>query len=294
MNEKLKQKKQIKANLKAEKKNEDIVKRLKALNYNQEHYDELRNELIQNAKKISNDILENYYLPENFDFNKLNFELIRPVHLQDTILPYSNKQLSDLISMPKIAINELINENDKGRNVHATFLLGKQNDKYVLFLLSIDKSPGYENDFIDFHIRLCAYVQGKTWLNLLRLDSFGNPHRNFIANDKVASYNEVWQARTPHLHRADEKCIVLSKNPNYTIAHELDFLDYSSNMYNDKFLFKKCMDYFLKLTNTKININPLVKNDYHYNFSKPLFEFNTSQIENLKDIKSKEGGVLNF
>ena len=209
-----------------------------------------------------------------------------PVNLQKVLLPFTNEQIENLIKMPKVAINDVYNFNYRGGNTHAVYLLGKENNKFVLFVLRIDKSCEYKDDFIDFHIKLDACIQGKTWLTLLRLDSIGKKHPNYIVNGKVCVNNsQVEFAICPHLHKCTQECQVISEALDYLTASELDFVDYNNLNLNDKNFFKQCMQKFLEQTNINLKINKKVENNYHYNITNPLFDYETPQIYKPKDCK---------
>ena len=248
-----------------------------------------KHKVIKEAKKIYGDnIFDDIYLPKNYNLENLDVDLAKEYDLQECKLPFDEKTIKTLIKMPKILVNEVFNFNHKGKSIHGSFLIGKNNGKYCLFLLKIINSSEH-NDFSDFSIKLDACIQGKAWLSLLRLDSSGNPHPNYIKDGKVVKTpNDLTFVRTPHLHKTDYITQILADTKSYSLATELPFFDYENQNVTDKYMFKKIVNYFLKNCNIKAKINEVVKNDYLYSKTKPLFDYDIPYINKPDDLNDKE------
>lgn len=282
MNKKYKNKKHLKSKKTQHDYAQRAYKTLEEMQYNELVFDDIERQVKNSAKKLyGNDIFDNYYLPDNFNFYKLTPDMIRPHNLQEHLLPYSNKQIDNLIKMPKIAINKPISFNSQGRHIDAIFLLGQENAKNVLYVLKIGRSCQYNCEFNDFHLELYAYVQGKTWLSLLRLDSMGYTHLNYIVNGKVAKSNEeVTRARTPHLHKCTYECQVLTNRLGYSLAEELDYINYSKLHYG-KEMFLTCLNNFTKLCNADVKFDQRTS----------LFDKNYVKVNKKKDLKEIEWNI---
>ena len=264
-------------------------KHLNAMRSNEIDFDEVEYKAIKDAKEYYGDsIFDDIYLPENYDLSCLDTEVLpKKFDLQEMKLPFDNKTIQNMIKMPKILINNVFCFKDKGKLIHGSYLLGKNDGKYALFLLKIESSCEYKN-FSKVSIKLDACIQGKAWFSLMRLDSVGHPHPNYVKNNKVVDNEEdLTYARTPHLHRADYYTQVVTDTLSYSLAKELPFFDYDKNV-SDKFMFKKFVNYFLKTCNIKAKIYDNVKKDYFFSETQPLFDYDVPNIDKPKDIEGME------
>ena len=204
-------------------------------------------------------------------------------------MPFDDELIENLIKMPKKMLDKVFCYSDRGKLIHGAFLVGKQGDKYAMFMLKIVKDC-QSNDFSDVSIKLDLCVQGKAWLNLLRLDTIGNYHPNYIVDGKVVSkQSEMTYARPPHMHKYDYLTQVISDTHQYMLAQELPFFDYQNDSVSDKFMFKNFVNYFLEFTNTSADINKILTNNYHFTQSQPLFtNNNTIKANKIKDLDGVE------
>ncbi len=262
------------------------MKNLDLIKDNSKNYDQLYNQLIEEAKqKLGNNIFTDFQLPINFSLNNLDDSIFKRRNLQTMALPFSNKIFELLIKMPKKAINDVYNFNNKGYNVTGIYLVGKYNDKPILFALNVNRFLTYK-DYLNFSIKLDVCIGGKTWLQLLRLDSSGDSHPNFFEGKSVCQdESKIIYAKTPHLHINSQENEVLSYNIiDYSPAIELDF-NFKNFRSDDKTLLKNCFEYFKKYANIDIEINKEIENDYHYDFNKPLYDYSKiNQVYSVKEL----------
>ena len=266
-------------------------KQIAAMASNLLDLDEAEKRAIKEAKETyGDDILDTVFLPKDYNFSKIDaFEESRHRNLQKCKLPFDDELIDSLIKMPKKMINQVFCYIDRGKLIHGAFLVGKQGDKYALFMLKIIKDC-QSTDFSDVSIKLNLFVQGKAWLNMLRLDTMGNYHPNYIVNGKVASkQSELTYARPPHMHRYDYLTQVISDEHQYLLAHELPFFDYQKDSVSDRFMFKNFINYFLEYTNADVDLNKLLKNDYHFTEKQPLLsDTNAIKANKIKDLDGVE------
>ncbi len=260
---------------------------------NEMDFDEKENIAKNEAKEIYGDtIFDDIYLPSNFNLHSIDAQDIAKKYIvQECRMPFSDETINNMITMPKKAINEVFSFNHNGKSIHGTLLLGEKDGKHVLFLLKIESNCQHK-DFSNFSIQLHACVQGQAWVNLLRLDSSGHPHPNYLYNGHVAKKeSEVTYARTPHLHKIDYITQVVTDSLSYSLAEELPFFNYDLENVTDKFMFKKMVNYFLNLCNAKVDINEQVQDDYLYSMSQPLFSCDIPDIRRPGDLdNSWDGG----
>ncbi len=261
------------------------MKSLSLIKENSKNYDKLRNELIKKAEhKFGKNIFTDFQLPIDFSLNNLDDSIFRNRTTQTLPLPYSNEIFELLKKMPKKAINDVYNFNNKGYNITGVYLIGKYDNKPVLFAFNICRFLAYK-DYLNFSIKLDVCVGGKTWLQLLRLDSYGPSHPNYFQNKKVCQKeSEVQYVKTPHLHINSQENEILTHNIiDYSPAIELDF-NFENFRSDDKTLLKKCFEYFKKYANIEIEINKKIENDYHYDFNNPLYDYSRiSQVYSVKE-----------
>ena len=256
---------------------------------NELDFDGVERRVEKEAKEYYGDtIFDDIYLPSNYNLQNLDIYEARKFDLQECQLPFSDETINNLVKMPKILINEVFNFNHNGKSIHGSYLLGKHEGKYVLFLLKIESSCEIDN-FTKFSIKLDACIQGKAWLTLMRLDSSGHQHPNYIKDGKVVKkQSDMTYARAPHLHQADHITQILTDTKSYTLARELPFFDYEKDSVSDKYMFKKIVDYFLGTCNIKAKINDLVKDDYFYSKTQPLFDYDVPNINKPSDLDGRE------
>lgn len=228
------------------------------------------------------DVLKNYYLPENFNFNKLDkFEIATP-RLQKYKLPFKNKDIEIMLKMPKVQISTPKISYYQGKIYHSVYLVGNNNGEKMAFMLSVEYRKERSSYPCDFHIKLDALVGGKTWFSLMRIDSIGCPHPNYFKDGKPCeTFTEVEKIRTPHLHTTSYEAQMFTDMTHYSNAEEIDGIDYENISYKDGTLFSKLMQIFLQKCNAKVNFKPLT-NDYldidTENVFKPLVDFDSEVI----------------
>ena len=260
-------------------------KTLKMFQENQSNYNDLKSDLIRQAKVVlGDDFLTNYYLPKNFNLYSLNDEHFRSRTSQELSMPFCNDIFSRFLKMKKYAINDVYMFNQKSKNIHGVYLIGKENGKNVLFCLTIVKNIA-EDDFLDFTIKLDVCIKGKQWLNVIRLDSFGPSHPNYIINGKVVDMEEeVTFAKTPHLHRNSEEVqVIANKNLDYSPAMELNNINFLNKSSEDSSIFKSCFNMFLNYSNIDFIINKKIDKDYKYSFKNVLFDYNKIKYVNYPE-----------
>ncbi len=209
------------------------------------------------------DVLNNYFLPSNYDFTNIDDIGPTSVHrLQEYKLPFKNEDINIMLNMPKIQISSQKTCSSLGKIYHSVFLVGKYKDKKMLFLLAVEYHPIKNTAPMDFQIKLDAYVGGKTWFSLLRLDSIGNPHLNYFKNNvPCKNLQDIRKVRTPHLHIASYESQLYTDTTHYSNAEEIDFVNYNKINFEDGTLFYKLMQFFIKKCNAKVNVAP-IKNKY--------------------------------
>ena len=263
-----------------------INSHLKSMQENEKHKDELLKQIKEEVKAKYGDILDDYFLPQNFEFGLVDENDVIESHLQQDRLPFTNDQIKEMIDMPKQAINDSYNLYADGKHVHGTFLIGTLNGKHALFSLKIEKPRKYDDDFADFHIKLDILVGGQTWFELLRIDSQGNEHPNYIKDGNVvSSFDEVEKANPPHIHITNHECQILAGNHKYSLAYQTDKYLNLANIDN-KDLFKSHMQKFIKMANIDLEINKNISDDWHFKINNPLFDMeNVKYADNLQDLE---------
>ena len=228
------------------------------------------------------DVLNNYYLPENFNFNKLDkFEIITP-RLQKYKLPFKNSDIEIMLKMPKVQVSTPKISYSNGKIYHSTYLVGSNDRGRMVFLLSVEYRKDRSSYPCDFHIKLDALVGGKTWFSLMRIDSLGASHPNYFKDGKPCeTYADVEKVRTPHLHTTSYEAQMFTDMTHYSSAEEIEGIDYENIIYKDGKLFTKLLQIFLKKCNAKVNLRDL-SNEYldidNENVFKPLVDFDSEVI----------------
>ena len=258
-------------------------KRLTKMALNEFNFDDSERDAVKEAINLFGEtILTDPYLPYHFNLRKINAEEVaKKFNAQECKMPIEDDLIEELLQMPKISINEVFNFNHRGKSIHGTLLLGKKDGKYVLFLLKIESNCTHKN-FSDVSIQLHVCLQGEAWVNLLRLDTSGHTHPNYIVNGKVVK-GKIPEARTPHLHKADYLTQVLTDSISYSLAEEIPVFDYETEHVDDKFMFKRLVNYFLDICNANIEINQQVSEDYFYSKTQPLFSYDVPDIYHPED-----------
>ena len=182
----------------------------------------------------------------------------------------------------------MYNDGD-GYNIYCAYLKGVDtNGKEVLFAFSITRPSRYfkDGEYFKFGMKLDMLVAGKEEgaVNLMRYDSEGEPHPNYVVNGKVVkSESEATFIPTPHFQKNSHKNIVLtnkaSANTNvkisdYTPAEATPKEFTQMRDMQDKSFFKASMDAFVKSANMNVTFND--SKYYGYDFNNLLFLFNQS------------------
>ena len=259
---------------------------LNTINQRNNNYTSLKNDLIKQAKQTyGEDIFSKLWLPEDYELNALTKDHFEQRYYQQTALPYSNEQFSNMFASQKTLINTPFMFNHKGKNVFGVYMLGKHNGKAVLYALTVIRDPKFKNKFT---IKLDVCPQGKVWLELARLDSEGPRHPNFfIAGQPAQTKNDITYAPTPHFHKQSEQAQVLfCDDLTYTTAQDLSNVIDVSKSHTDNTFFKNCFDWFVDKTNINIHLNKNLSGDYDYSFSTPLVDYNsTVYVDTPNDFK---------
>ena len=263
----------------------DKSKYIEELHERERNYVNLRAEQVEKAKTMyGENILEDYSLPKNFDLTNLNENDVCVRIDQTCPIPYSNKAFHEFINMPKKVINNIFIKNNKGKNVQGMFLLGKDsNGKYTLFALTIIREIKNPKEY---NIKLDVCPQGKTWINVLRIDNEeGLTHPNYLSYGHTVSHTEkINRIPTPHLHVNNQLSQVLFYDDlTHTEAASLTHLIKDKDIKNDAGLIRmlKCM---LNIGNIDVKLIENVDTSMLGNY---LFSFeNVHQI--TKTAKAQE------
>lgn len=152
--------------------------------------------------------LNKYYLedPCEFDYDKLsNSRHFESRHAQNIPMPFKMEEVIRLAKLPKHRINRIESIYENGKNGFGTFLLAREGDKFTLFSFSLVADSQENAKYTNFHVKLDICVGGKEWMPLIRYDSSGQKHPNYIVNNKVVkNESDVEFVRPPHIHVVDE------------------------------------------------------------------------------------------
>lgn len=248
-----------------------VKKEIESLKQKELNYNQIKNNLINTAQKLfGEDIMDNYFIPDDFDISSLNEDEILCRHNQEVSVPYSNFTFREMLEMPKKVVKNIFIKPNKNKNVQGMFLIGKtKNGKYALFALTIVRDTKNKGDY---SIVLDVKVKGKFYMNLARIDcSIGMSHPNYIKDGKVIDREEdLVRVPTPHLHLAQEETQVLfNENLDYSLATSLLHLqDLSQNIESDKNLMTY-VNYMLKLANINVRtmqVDTSKYGNYLFNF----------------------------
>ncbi len=230
------------------------------------------------------DVLGNFYLPQDFNFDKIKQLGISKMSLQTFQIPFKNEDIKTMIDMPKVQVTTPKISQDMGKIYHSVYLLGNHNGNKMLYLLSVQYSQNQSKPPVDFHIKLDALVGGKTWFSLLRMDSIGKPHPNYFKDGiPCKEYLEVEKIRTPHLHRASYEAQLFTNTNSYSNAEEFDFLDYDNLNFADGSIFDKLLNNFLAQCHADVNIRDIAGT---------WFDFNNKNVFKPKIVSDDE--VINW
>ena len=238
-------------------------------------YLNLKHKLEKNAKeKFGDDIFIRYELDPQFDLSKLDEKFFYSKVVQQTSLPYSNRIFDELLATEKYPVTNYFNLNTDDKNVFGTYLIAKsKNGKPLLFAFSVVRDKKKKDNF---SIKLEFSPQGKTWIDILRLDSNDSEHINYFKNGKLAkSEEEITLEPTPHIHKNSEEAQVLffdrlQDSPTKT----LPFIERKIQG-NIKQTFKYCLEYFLRYSGLNANINPNLNENLEFGFNNPLFDYSS-------------------
>lgn len=258
---------------------------------NEENYEELKESLIEKANnKLGFDFQTEYYLPENFSLNSFSDEHFKKYCSQKIAMPFSDSAFEKFISMKKTIINKEYLFNNRGKNIYGVYLIAVENNKPILFSLSIVKKIEDNQDNLDFSIKVDMCVGGKEWLSLLRLDSMGPAHPNYIKNGKVSKREEVVFSFTPHIHKNNEACQVISyNNLLYTTAIECQEFLKQKKLSCDPTYFKSAIQLVYNMCGIEANFNSKIEKNFKYDKKNSLLKKDsTTKIENTNELKGRE------
>lgn len=144
--------------------------------------------------------------PYDFDYEGLsNSRYFESRHSQNVPIPFPVNEVVRLVKLPKHRINSIEPIYANGKNGFGTFLLSKEGDKFTLFAFSLVADAQENAKYTNFQVKLDICVGGKEWMPLVRYDSSGEKHPNYIANNTVVkNESDVEFVRPPHIHMVDE------------------------------------------------------------------------------------------
>lgn len=270
---------------------ENLYKKINEFKKNEKNFkNRLKHFLKESFAVLGDDYLTNFYLENNFNLLSLTDEHIAKWKDQQIHMPFSNATIDKLIQTKKIGFNHIYNFNKNGKNILGLYLIGKDENtgKKILYSLIVIKNL-QNKDNLDFSIKLDFCVKGKKWFPLIRLDTLGNPHLNYLKDGKVAtSLKEIGVAITPHLHKNSFETQVIFDKLDYTLAEHVKSLNFENFNSNDKNIFKESMLYFLNYANIELPLNKKIENTFNYDFVNPLWDY-----EKLQQIKRPEQLQIN-
>ena len=242
-------------------------------------YNTLNYSLRQKAKNTFGEhIFSHPELPADFDLNSLDGKFFEERQYIDYSMPYSDRMFQEFIDMKKTPINNLFTYNtDNGKIVSGAYLIGKSKyNKPVLFALSVVRDHKEPNHFT---INLQFSPQGKTWVDLVRLDNNNSKHLNYIVGNKlVASEDDLLPAPTPHIHKNCEMAQVLfhddlTHTPCKHIPHLVPFIDSTG-------MLKESLEYFIRYTGLNIDYDHNLGEELNFDFNHPLFTYSSLEYMN--------------
>ena len=270
----------------------NIKNRIKTMQDNERHREEILKEKTEAIiAKYGTNILENYFLPNNFKMQDIKDKDAMQTRIQQDCLPFTNEQIQEMIDMPKYPINDVYIDNDKGKVVNGKFLIGEHNGKKALFVIFVEKSKAYGDDFDKFSIKLNLYAGGKTWFEIVRIDSQEAEHPNLIKNGKVVSNSsQVEWINTPHVHRTTQESQLFSDTLDYSTARStVEYLNLKT--IDNNTLFRAHVELFLEKTNIigkdmekreeqiKNIINEDLPENWHFATNNSLFTYSSQEVD---------------
>lgn len=279
----------------AKEKNKDYV----FMKENYKNFDQHEQSLIESANKtLGINTQTQYNIPANFDYDSLGCDYFRDPFSQKMAIPFSDSKITDFITMKKTLVKptELFNDG-RGYNIYCAYLKGVDNTgKEVLFAFSITRPEGCrkgyyaDGEFFKFGMKLDMLVGGKPEgaITLMRFDSHGPDHDNYIINNKlVDSPEKAERIPTPHFHRNNHiNTVVSSRSLDYTPAEALPREFFEKRESEDPAFFRASMDSFVKSTNMDVKFNH--NKNYGYNFGTMLFLFEQTIGGNMNKGQGKQ------
>lgn len=225
--------------------------------------------LITVCEKYGDNILKEYSLSNDFDYNRLSGDYFEKTYTQNTAIPLTDTAFKNLINLPKKAINTPFVFNSDDKHITGQYLLGSLSSKPVLYALSFVQDK--KNPTTEFNLKLDACINGKDWIQLIRFDSAGEPHPNLYDENTFAKdMSEVTYVPAPHIHYCIQRSQILNGAKfDYMPAKHIEIEKLHSN---NASMFENSINYFLKYANVQENIN--LKNLNNYNYSDYIFEDN--------------------
>ena len=252
-----------------------VKKQLEVIKNNADNYSMLKEELVKTAQVYyGDDILSDFSLPENFNLFNLDENYFNQRQYQNISMPYSNRLFNEMITCAKIPVNNIYQQNVKGKTVQGVYLIGKNKQgKPVLFALSIVK--GYLTN--KYNIKLDVCPQGKCWINLLRIDLNNelDLHPNFFSGKKVCqSVEDIEYVSNPHLHRINQESQILNNHnleeiPAVSLQPIIEEIKHKYN--NDEVI--TCLNYFINYCNIRVPLNKNIKSSDDIDFGKYIFSY---------------------
>ena len=184
------------------------------------------------------------------------------------------------ISMPKQRIGNPIMLNNKQKIVHGTYLLGKHNGHNVVYALSIVRNSKDRFKYMDFSIKLDMLVSGMEWLPLVRFDSIGAGHPNYISGGKVAGPEKVKDITGPHIHKNSEATQVLTDDLSYMLATEASQNLKGKFAMSDPYFFRSALESTMRMCGMSTSmLRDHDKSDqYLFGFSNYLFDYDGMEM----------------
>lgn len=268
-------------------------KSLKKMKINSENFDARKKELIHNASlSLGLDVTKDYHVQSPNAYNNLDYNYFKDAYSQQMAIPFSQVQLDNFLNMKKTLVEptQLIkveSVNGELLQVYCAYLKGTDpsTGKDVLFAFSITRPYSYyrEGEYFKFGIKLDMLVGGKTEgaVNLMRFDSDGPKHANYIVDGKVVENDEDAQiVDTPHFHKNTEQNIVISSNKlDYTPAKAIDKEFVRMRDSQDKKFFKTIVKSFTDSAKMDVKYNN--SEYYSYEYGRMLFEFDNFPKEKV-------------
>ena len=261
-------------------------KNLRKMKENSKNFNSKKRELIQNAsERLGIDVTKDYHVPSQETYNNLDYSFFEDAFSQKMAIPFTDAQLENFMNMKKTLIEEtklikVKSVDGEDLQVYCAYLKGTDvNGKDVLFAFSITRPYKYypEGEYFKFGIKLDVLVGGKKdgAVNLMRFDSDGPEHKNFIVNGKVVENDEDAQIiDTPHFHKNTEQNIVVASNkldytPAKAISKELVQMRDSKDKKFFKTIVKSVTD------SAKMDVKYNNSEYYSYDYGRMLFEFDS-------------------